>query len=130
MAVITKEEVLSAQKAWGKALIKMGNLKNNMELCDKVAEAQIKQLYAVDFIGGNKNYPEDIGFALQPWIKVRFENAGMILEENRAIAMGNYILADLNGVEMKVEYTFGYLKTGHVLKIDMHHSSLPYSSKS
>jgi hypothetical protein len=51
----------------------------------------------------------------------------MILEENRAIAMGNYYFTDLNGVETKVEYTFGYLRNSRgKLKIDVHHSSLPY----
>ena len=37
--------------------------------------------------------------------KVRFENTGMILDNNRAIAMGNYFFTDLNGNEAKVEYT-------------------------
>ena len=32
----------------------------------------------------------------------------MILDNNRAIAMGNYFFTDLNGNEAKVEYTFGY----------------------
>jgi hypothetical protein len=151
--MITKKEVLAAQKAWGNALVKIGSLKSNMVLCEKEAKIQIKKLYAVNekeilfkptkaaeiqfrltleaaksyFIGGNEKFPEDNGFALQPWIKVRFENAGFILEENRAIAMGNYYFTDLNGDETKVEYTFGYIKTGKGLKIDLHHSSMPYS---
>ena len=49
-----------------------------------------------------------------------------ILEENRAIAMGNYFFTDLNGNEAKVEYTFGYQLIDGVLKIDVHHSSFPY----
>ena len=151
--MITKNEVLAAQKAWGNALVKIGSLKTNMVLCEKEAEIQIKKLYAVDekeilfkptkaaeiqfrptleaaksyFIGGSEKYPKDHGFALQPWIKVRFENTGMILEEDRAIAMGNYYFTDLNEDETKVEYTFGYIKTDDGLKIDLHHSSLPYS---
>ncbi len=150
--MIIKEEVLAAQKAWGNALVKIGSLKTNMALCEKEAEIQIKKLYAVDekeilfkptkaaeiqfrptleaaksyFIGGSEKYPEDHGFALQPWTKVRFENTGIILEENRAIAMGNYYFTDLSGDETKVEYTFGYIKTGDGLKIDLHHSSLLY----
>ena len=62
------------------------------------------------FIAGNDEYPEDKGFALQPWTNVRFENAAVILEDKRAIAMGNYFFTDLNGNETKVEYTFGYAK--------------------
>ena len=151
--MLDKEDIYSAQQAWGDALIKIGSLKDNRTLCEKEAEKQIKKLYAVNekeilfkptkaaeiqfrptleaaksyFIGGNEKFPEDNGFALQPWIKVRFENAGFILEENRAIAMGNYYFTGLNGDETKVEYTFGYIKTGDGLKIDLHHSSLPYS---
>jgi hypothetical protein len=41
--------------------------------------------------------------------------------------MGNYFFTDLNGDEAKVEYTFGYQLQGDVLKIDLHHSSFPYS---
>ena len=80
------------------------------------------------FIAGeNRACKEDKGFAINPWTKVRFENAGFILEEKRAIAMGNYFFTDLDGNEAKVEFTFGYkLVDGH-LKIDLHHSSFPYS---
>jgi len=80
------------------------------------------------FIAGNDKFPEDEGFALQPWTKVRFENNGMILQEKRAIAMGNYFFTDLSGGETKVEYTFGYtLSDNGELLIDLHHSSLPYN---
>ena len=48
-----------------------------------------------------------------------------ILEENRAIAMGNYYFTDLDGNEAKVEYTFGYKLIDGSLKIDLHHSSFP-----
>ena len=80
------------------------------------------------FIAGDDRVcSEDAGFAIQPWTKVRFENAGFILEENRAIAMGNYFFTDLDGNEAKVEYTFGYKSANGSLKIDLHHSSFPYN---
>ena len=80
------------------------------------------------FIGNNSSYDEDKGFALQPWVNVRFENSAVILEEHRALAMGNYFFTDTQGSETKVEYTFGYIKTKDgVLKIDVHHSSLPFA---
>ena len=80
------------------------------------------------FIAGeNRVCDEDTGFAIQPWTKVRFENAGFILEENRAIAMGNYFFTGLDGNEVKVEFTFGYTLIAGELKIDLHHSSLPYN---
>ena len=48
--------------------------------------------------------------------KVRFENTGFI-EESRAIAMGNYFFTTTDGVEVKVEYTFGYILVAGELKL-------------
>lgn len=76
--------------------------------------------------GDNRTCKEDKGFAIQPWTKVRFKNSGLILDDKRAIAMGNYFFTDLDGNEAKVEYTFGYKLVGPELKIDLHHSSFPY----
>ena len=79
------------------------------------------------FVGGSPQYPEDAGFALKPWANVRFENAGFILGESQALAMGNYFFADESGNEIKVEYTLGYFRVqGGGLKINLHHSSLPF----
>ena len=78
--------------------------------------------------GDDRACQEDKGFAINPWTNVRFENTGFILEENRAIAMGNYFFTDLQGVEAKVEYTFGYKLSNGELKIDLHHSSFPFTN--
>ena len=77
--------------------------------------------------GDDRACQEDKGFAINPWTKVRFENTNIILENDRAIAMGNYFFTDLDGNEAKVEYTFGYKLTNGELKIDLHHSSFPYN---
>jgi len=77
--------------------------------------------------GDDRACAEDKGFAINPWTRVRFENTGFILEENRALAMGNYFFTDLDGNEAKVEYTFGYQLINGSLKIDLHHSSFPYN---
>jgi len=76
--------------------------------------------------------PEDHGFAIQPWSKVRFENSGIIIDSDSAIAMGNYFFTDAKtGKEAKAEFTFGYKKddSGKML-ITVHHSSFPYNPKS
>ena len=80
------------------------------------------------FIGDNPLYNEDKGFALHPWVNVKFDNISVVLKENHAIAMGNYYFTDPQGKEVKVEYTFGYLKDsiGNI-KINLHHSSFPYN---
>ena len=152
--MISLKEVENIQKDWGANLVKLGNLKGNFESCENEASQMIKRLYGYDngivlfkptkakesqfrlsfegaksyFIGGDENFSEDSGFALQPWINVRFENASVILNEKTAIAMGNYFFTELNGNVVKVEYTFGYfLDSKQCLKINLHHSSLPYS---
>jgi len=153
--MITKQEVIKAQEAWGKALVKIGSLKDNRELCEKEAEKLLRELYAFEkkeilfkptkasaipfrssieaaksyMLGGNSNFPEDTGFALKPWIKVRFDNKNIILEERRAFAMGHYFFTDAQANEIKVEFTFGYWKNDRgELKIDIQHSSLPFQA--
>ena len=152
--MITKQEVENVQKIWGEGVVKIGSLQNNLSECQDFTEKFVGERYdfknkevlfkptktsekqfritksgAVSyFIGGNDAFSEDNGFALQPWIKVRFENVSLILEEHRALAMGNYFFTETNGNETKVEYTFGYVKAENGdLKIDVHHSSLPYN---
>ena len=152
--MFTEQEITKVQEDWGNGIVKIGSLKDDRAGCVKAALAHLDNLYAFDlgpvlfkptkvadvqfrltkasalsyFVGGNENFPEDHGFAIHPYTAVRFENAGMILEEHRAIAMGNYYFTDCDGNDTKVEYTFGYLKdTNGNLKIDLHHSSIPYS---
>ena len=97
----------------------------------KAADEQFRpnfQMALSYFLGGSNSYcTEDEGFAMKPWLDVKFENSGFIIENERAIAMGNYFFTDSSGAVVKVEYTFGYkLRNGHLL-IDLHHSSLPFS---
>ena len=151
--MITKQQVLEAQEKWGNGVVKIGTLKNQRTECESFTSSFLDERYAFDsslvifkptkceiqqfrptkaealsyFIAGDdRACNEDKGFAIQPWTKVRFENAGIILEEERAISMGNYFFTDLDGNEAKVEYTFGYKLINNELKIDLHHSSFPY----
>ncbi|BDS11059.1 hypothetical protein [Aureispira anguillae] len=151
--MITKEQVLKAQNEWGNGVVKIGSLKDNRPECEAFASEFLDKLYSFKngpvlfkptkceieqfrptkpkalsyFIAGeNRACKEDKGFAIQPWTKVRFENTDFILEDNRAIAMGNYYFTDLDENEAKVEYTFGYKLIDGELKIDLHHSSFPY----
>ena len=153
--MITLDNIKNIQKEWGDSLVKLGRLKNNRDACEKEAESLLNKLYGYNngtvlfkptkvkddqfrltfegaksyFIGENSAFSEDSGFALQPWTNVRFENASIILNDDNAIAMGNYFFTENSGNVVKVEYTFGYFldKKGS-LKINLHHSSLPYST--
>ena len=80
------------------------------------------------FIGSDSDFIEDKGFALNPWVKVDFENNSINIINDIAIAMGNYFFTDNDGGKTKVEYSFVYKKNDiGDLKIILHHSSLPYS---
>ena len=152
--MVTQEQVEKIQNTWGDGDVKIGALKHDRKECEKCASEFLDNLYAFDkgkvlfkptkcekeqfrptksealsyFISGDdRACDEDKGFAIQPWTKVRFENTGFILEIDRAISMGNYFFTDLDGNEAKVEYTFGYKSINGNLKIDLHHSSFPYS---
>ena len=76
-------------------------------------------------MASNNACPEDKGFAIKGWTNVRFENAGIVLNESSALAMGNYFFTAPDGEETKVEFTFGYiLDSNNKLRINLHHSSL------
>ena len=152
--MITREQVLEAQKLWGDGVVKIGSLKQSRTESEEYASNFLDNRYAFEqgdvlfkptkceleqfrptksealsyFIAGDdRACNEDKGFAINPWTKVRFENSGIIIDGDRAIAMGNYYFTDLSGSEAKVEYTFGYKLIDGKLKIDLHHSSFPYS---
>ena len=152
--MITKSQIHETQKKWGDGIVKIGALKDNESECLEFTSSFLNSLYDFEnndvlfkptkaaeqqfrpnfemalsyFLGGSKSYcSEDEGFAMKPWLDVKFENSGFIIENERAIAMGNYFFTDSSGAVVKVEYTFGYkLRNGHLL-IDLHHSSLPFS---
>ncbi len=149
-STITTQEVEAAQIAWGNGIVEIGKSKNPR----KAAIAHIDEFYGFDigsvlfkptlasvdqfrgtkkealsyFIG--QDLKEDKGFALAPYTKVRWENEGIITDGDSALAMGNYFFTGKDGKEVKVEYSFGYVKDENgQLKINLHHSSLPFSPK-
>ena len=152
--MITENQIHEAQNKWGVGIVKMGTLMNNKLECinfttsflnnmydfknseilfkpTKVTKEQFRPKFDMAlsyFLGGKNSFcSEDEGFALKPWVEVTFENFGFIIEENRALVMGNYFFTDTNGSTLKVEYTFGYKLSNDKLVIDLHHSSLPFS---
>ena len=153
--MITKDQVLDAQEKWGNGVVKIGSLKAQRNDCEDFASSFLDERYAFEagivlfkptkcelkqfrptkaealsyFIAGEDRVcKEDKGFAIQPWTKVRFENTGVILEENRAIAMGNYYFLNAQMVtELKIEFSVVYKKDlSGVLKMVLHDSHLPY----
>ena len=91
--MISLKDVESIQKKWGDNLVELGKLKGDFDACKKESKLMIDSLYGFDngevlfkptkakdqqfrltfegaqsyFIGGDQNFSEDSGFALQPW---------------------------------------------------------------
>jgi hypothetical protein len=151
--MITKEDIIKAQKEWSEGIIRMGQISNNRALLEsfvsdflddvynfqekvlfKPTKAKIEQFRnnkesAVSYFiaGDNKKYKEDNGFALSNWSKIKFENSDIIINKNQGLAMGNYTFEN-NESKIKVEYSFGYIKINESIKITLHHSSIPYQN--
>merc|ERR1711920_474253 len=80
------------------------------------------------FVGGDKDFPKDTGFALKGWRSVQIVNAAIFREGNVAITMGNVLITDKSGTVTKVDKTWAFYKgRDGKLRIVTHHSSLPYS---
>ncbi|WP_396171607.1 hypothetical protein [Flavobacterium sp.] len=159
-AIITYDEVNAAQQAWCDALVKIGKLKEEGGDYKGFANQVLSEAYNYDygkvffkptlaygdqtfrndkkgalayFVGGDPNYPDDKGFALKPWVKARYDNAG---EKNEgiqiygsvAITMGNVWVTDKEGNEVMVDKTWVFKKgKDGKLRIIVHKSSLPFS---
>ena len=158
--IITYDEVNAAQQAWCDALVKIGKLKEDGGDYKAFAEEVLSNAYNYDkgkvffkptlaygdqtfrntkkgalayFVGGDPEYPNDKGFALTPWVKARYDNAG---EKNEgiqiygsvAITMGNVWVTDKTGKEVMVDKTWVFKKgKDGKLKIIVHKSALPFS---
>ncbi|MDZ4082814.1 MAG: hypothetical protein U1E10_07750 [Bdellovibrionales bacterium] len=157
---ITEAEVRAAQEAWGKALIQISTEHDNkgVKKATETAKAIIDAAYGYQygsvlfkptltsgeqtfrttkegalayFVGGNKGFPNDSGFALKGWRGFKTENASIFINGDLAISMGKVHLTDKNGQVTTVDKTWAFKKdaTG-ALKIVLHHSSLPFQPTS
>ncbi len=153
--IITEQEVLEAQEAWGNGIVNIGKVYSQNGDYTAAATDHINNLYYYQkgdvlfkptltyvkqfrtdfegalsyFVGGNENFPEDHGFAIKMWSNVRWENIGTKIIGNMAVSMGNYYFTPAKGgEEVKVEYSFAYTKDEEGnLKIILHDSHVPYS---
>ena len=156
---ITEAEVNAAQQAWCDALVKIGKVYQDGGDYKAVASRLIDELYDYKggkvffkptkafgkntfrptkegalsyFVGSNPSFPEDKGFALEPWVKVRYDNNaapnGIQIHGDIAITMGNVYFTNGKGEEIKVDKTFVFRRgRDRKLRLCVHHSSLPYS---
>lgn len=152
-SAIEEQEVLEAQHMWATGVVRVGSMDTWEESRDAASEL-IRDLYAYDttkvlfkptlarhipfrhtfdgalsyFVGRNEKYPEDQGFAMRPWSNIAFQNSGVLLYDDVAMASGVYALTDTRGEQTDAEYTFVYQKQKDgKLRIIVHHSSIPFS---
>lgn len=158
-APITEAEVNAAQQAWCDGLVEISKTHKAGGDYKAVAARVIDDLYDYDkgkvffkptlatgkntfrptrdgalsyFIGGNKNFPEDSGFALKDWTKVRYDNNaaenGIQIHGEIAITMGNVYLSNARGEEVKVDKTFAFRRgEDGKLRLCAHKSALPFT---
>ena len=146
-----EEDIINIQKEWASGIVKMGKLSNNRDslesftsdFLDKIYDFQNQVLFkptkaaneqfrnskgsALSYFiaGDDRECQEDNGFALSNWTEILFDNSNIIINEDIAIAMGNYTFKN-EASKIKVEYSFVYKNYGNEIKIILHHSSLPY----
>jgi len=148
---MTEQDIFEAQNSWSEGIIKMGQISDDRSSLELYVSDFLDRLYNFDdqvlfkptkakdiqfrndknsaisyFIAGNdRECNEDKGFALSNWSKITFENKDIILGEEHALAMGNYTFEN-NNSKIKVEFSFGYKKVDGLVKINLHHSSIPF----
>ena len=148
-----EEDIINIQKEWASGIVKMGKLSNDRDSLESFTSDFLDKIYDFDnqvlfkptkaaneqfrnskgsaysyFIAGdNRECQEDNGFALSNWTEILFDNSNIIINEDIAIAMGNYTFKN-EASKIKVEYSFVYKNYGNKIKIILHHSSLPYKT--
>ncbi|HEY0972965.1 MAG TPA: hypothetical protein VGE57_00565 [Solimonas sp.] len=155
---ITEADVLAAQRAWGAAVVQIATEYDTQGLAKAkaTADAVLDSAYAYQygpvlfkptlaampqnirttkegalayFVGDDKSFPDDKGFALKSWRKVEFKNAAIQLHGDTALSIGNVSFTDKTGKVTTVDKSFGYVRDDQgALRIVLHHSSLPFSN--
>jgi hypothetical protein len=155
---ITEAEVNAAQQAWCEGLVRIRKVYGEGGDYKAVASQFIDELYDYKegrvffkptlafgkhtfrptkegalsyFIGGNKSFPEDTGFALKQWAKVRYDNNaaenGIQIHGDIAITMGNVFLTNAKDEEVSVDKTFVFRRCNDgKLRLCAHKSALPF----
>ena len=79
------------------------------------------------FVGHDDDLPLDGGFGIKGWREVTSQSSASFIEGDVAMWMGWVTMTDKDGGVTKVDKSWGYKKDGDgVLRIVLHHSSLPY----
>lgn len=155
-AEITEEDLTAARKIWGDALIAISKAfeESGIEAATEVANGALDAAYGYNlgpvlfkptmasgeqtfrptrggalayFVGHSDEYPLDGGFGIKGWRSVVSETSASFIQGDVAMWMGSVTFTDKDGAVTKVDKSWGYKKDEDgVLRIVLHHSSLPY----
>ena len=153
---INEHDILNALGEWGECLISISKAyeEKGLDAARTIADQTLDRLYGFDlgpvlfkptlsggadtfrptkagalsyFIGHEPKYPDDSGFGIKFWRKVKPETSTTFIQNDVAMWMGWVSFIDKNNAVLKVDKTFGYTRDKHGnLKIVLHHSSLPF----
>jgi hypothetical protein len=153
---ITEADVKAAQDGWGKALIQISDdyANGGLAKAKATATAVLNGAYGYNmgvvlfkptlthgeqtfrttqagalayFVGDDRAFPNDSGFALKGWKKYEYRNAGVFINGDMALTQGHVILTDKDGKVTTVDKTWAFKKDDKgQLRIVLHHSSLPF----
>ena len=147
--------VSQIQRRWANIVIEIGQEYKKKNNVDNLTSELMQKIYAFDycdvlfkptlakvaqfrsskeeflsyFLGQNNTCKEDSGFAIKNWKSIEFNNYKITEYNNYLLSMGNYFFKDQKNEILKVEYTFGFIKiNNNELRINLHHSSIPYGA--
>lgn len=153
---ITTDELTAARNAWGGGLIAISKAyeEGGIDAARPVAEDVLDAAYGYNlgpvlfkptmasgdqtfrptrhgalayFVGHDAEYPLDGGFGIKGWRAMESATAASFVEGDVGMWMGMIKLTDKDGNVTQVDKSFGYKKDADgVLRIVLHHSSLPY----
>ncbi|KAJ54702.1 hypothetical protein ACMU_16435 [Actibacterium mucosum KCTC 23349] len=153
---ITNDDLAAARNAWGAGLIAIAKAydQGGIDAARPVAEEVIDGAYGYNlgpvlfkptmasgdqtfrptregalayFVGHDANYPLDGGFGLKGWRSMDSVTSASFIDGDVGMWMGWIKLTDKDGNLTQVDKSFGYKKDADgVLRIVLHHSSLPY----
>lgn len=154
---VTESDVVAAQKAWCQALVSISkaHADGGQAAAKAMAEKVIDSAYGYQmgavlfkptltvapqtfrttrdgalayFVGGDKAFPQDSGFALKGWQKCEVANVGMFIAGDSATTMGNVRITGADGKVTTVDKTWKFVRDdAGQLRIVVHHSSLPFT---
>ena len=155
---IVQQDVLKALNDWGESLIAISRAYEDDGLASAraIAEQTLDRLYGFElgpvlfkptlsggpqtfrltkigalsyFVGNDPEYPNDSGFGIKFWRSIKPETSATFIQNDVAMWMGWVSFIDKNNSVVKVDKTFGYAKDKNgILKIVLHHSSLPFEA--